>query len=236
MNIKKEPLRIFETSNKEEKSFSPVHPQVGNYILNLASVYDHPVLLEMEALAKERDFPIVGRQVGPFLHLLALSIGAKRIFEFGSGYGYSAYWFARALEGVSGGKVICTEGDEKNVMLAKDFLSRAGLWEKMEYHAEWAQEVFKKTEGEFDIIYNDVDKGDYPEVWKMARTRIRKGGLYIADNTLWSGRVTMTNINDDVRPGWTAAIHEHNKLVVSDPDFDFFLNPARDGVMVARRK
>jgi predicted O-methyltransferase YrrM len=96
--------------------------------------------------------------------------------------------------------------------------------------------VFRATEGEFDIIYNDVDKGDYPEVWRLARRRVRPGGLYIADNTLWYGRVVQQKVVDDVEPGWTEAIQQHNRLIAEDPEYDWFLNPIRDGVIVARRK
>jgi len=87
----------------------------------------------------------------------------------------------------------------------------------------------------FDICYNDVDKGDYPEVWHMAKKRIRPGGLYIADNVLWHGRVAVEDYVDVV-PGWTEAILEHNRLIFEDPEFDAFINPTRDGIIVARRK
>ena len=91
----------------------------------------------------------------------------------------------------------------------------------------------KNNPGQFDVIYNDVDKIDYPEVWNLAKSRVRKGGLYIADNTLWSGRVAREKVNDDPYPGWTEAIREHNELISKCPDFRFFLNPARDGLIVA---
>ncbi len=98
-----------------------------------------------------------------------------------------------------------------------------------------AQEIFTQTDGLFDICYNDVDKGDYPEIWLMAKDRIRPGGLYIADNVLWRGRVAVERYTD-VFAGWTEAVREHNQLIFNDPDFDTFINPTRDGVIVARRK
>lgn len=226
--------RPLDPSFTTTRPLSPVHPLISEYMGNLVSVYDNPVLLSMESYAEEKNFPIIGRQVGAFIHVLALLLQAKKIFEFGSGYGYSAYWFGRAVGPT--GKVICTEGEEGNVKLAKKFLTEASLWDKVDYHNGWAQDVFKVTEGLFDIVYNDVDKCDYPEVWKMSRDRIRPGGLYIADNTLWSGRVAMEKPLNDIRPGWTEAICEHNRLISQDPEFDFFLNPVRDGVLVARRK
>jgi predicted O-methyltransferase YrrM len=69
----------------------------------------------------------------------------------------------------------------------------------------------------------------------MAKDRIRPGGLYIADNVLWRGRVALDEYKD-VFQGWTEAIMEHNRLIFADPEFDAFINPNRDGVIVARKK
>lgn len=212
---------------------APVNPAIENYLRSLVNNSDHPVLTEMEQLAKANNFPIVERLVGVSLEVLAKSINAKRIFEFGSGYGYSAYWFAKAVG--ENGKVICTDGNPNNLNKAKKYLTSAGLWDRIDFHSGMAQDIFKTTEGQFDICYNDVDKGDYPEVWLMAKDRIRPGGLYIADNVLWHGRGALTEFTDIV-PGWTEAIKYHNELIFNDPDFDAFINPTRDGVLVARRK
>lgn len=215
-------------------NFKIVNPDIEKYLYGLSHGHDEEVLLEMEKMAQERSFPIVGRLVGMFLEVLAKSIVAKRVFEFGSGYGYSAFWFGRGVG--SSGKVICTEGDDKNVGFAKKYFERLKMSECIEYHCGWAQDVFKKTTGEFDIIYNDVDKDAYPEVWQLAKDRIRSGGFYIADNVLWSGRVLQEKVEEDVAPGWTEAIQKHNLAIANDPNFDFFINPTRDGVIVARRK
>jgi caffeoyl-CoA O-methyltransferase len=211
----------------------PVNPAIEDYMRSLTGPTDHPVLAEMEEYARQYNFPIVDRLVGIFLETLAKSIDARRVFEFGSGYGYSAYWFARAVG--PEGRVICSDGDAVNRQKAQGYLSAAGLWDRVDFHIGFAQDIFAQTEGLFDICYNDVDKGDYPEVWRMARDRIRPGGLYIADNVLWHGRVAAENFVDIV-PGWTEAIQEHNLLIFNDPDFDSFINPTRDGVLVARKK
>lgn len=212
---------------------APVAPEIERYLHRLTDPHtEDPILLDMELRARENEFPIVGRLVGVFLKQLASMIGAKRIFEFGSGYGYSAWWFAQAA-GPSG-EVYCTDGDSSNHHLAEDYLSRAGLWERIHFQVGVAQEIFPRVPGVFDICYNDVDKGDYPEVWRMARERIRPGGLYIADNALWYGRVAVDD-PVDVVPGWTEAVMEHNRLIFEDEEFETFINPVRDGVLVARR-
>lgn len=215
------------------KMLIPVNPDIESYMQGLLQATDHPVLVEMEALAEKNNFPIVGRLVGAFLANQARMIGAKRVFEFGSGYGYSAYWFAKAVG--PQGQVICTEADFLNQEKAQNYLTAAGLWDRVDFKVGMAQELFAQTEGLFDICYNDVDKGDYPEIWQLAKDRIRPGGLYIADNVLWRGRVAMAHYSE-MFSGWTEAIKTHNQLIFNDPEFDAFINPTRDGVLVARRK
>ena len=215
------------------KVLDPVHPAIEDYMRSLVSRTDHPVLTGMEKEAENNNFPIIGRLVGTFIETMARAINAKRIFEFGSGYGYSAYWFAKAVG--EKGNVICSDGDPINKEKAEQYLSSTELWNRVNFHTGYAQEIFSKTEGLFDICYNDVDKGQYPEIWHLAKNRISPGGLYIADNTLWHGRVAVENYIDLV-PGWTEAIKEHNQLIFNDPEFDAFINPTRDGVVIARRK
>lgn len=220
-------------SDANPSVITPVDSAIEHYMLTLAGRSGQAVLSEMEAYAWENNFPIVGRLVGVSLEILAKMIDARRVFEFGSGYGYSAYWFGKAVG--HSGHVICTDGNPLNQEKAEQYLTAAGLWDKVTFHTGYAQDVFAQTEGIFDICYNDADKGGYPGIWLMAKERIRPGGLYIADNVLWHGRVVMDDFTD-IHPGWTEAIKEHNQLVFSDPDFDAFINPTRDGVIVARRK
>ncbi|SEM67811.1 O-methyltransferase [Nitrosomonas marina] len=224
---------ILTPTSDNSSEIIPVHPAIDSYMRALVGNTDHPVLLEMEALAEQKRFPIVNRLVGIFLEMQARMIGARQVFEFGSGYGYSAYWFARAVG--QDGRVICSDGSSENRDRAHQYLSSAGLWERIEFNVGMAQEIFVQTDGLFDICYNDVDKGWYPEVWQLARDRIRPGGLYIADNVLWHGRVASETYTD-VALGWTEAIVEHNQMIFNDPEFDAFINPTRDGVIVARRK
>jgi predicted O-methyltransferase YrrM len=211
----------------------PVDPAIESYMRNLLAVTDHPVLTEMEALAQQYRFPIIGRLVGVFVETLAKTINARRVFEFGSGFGYSAYWFAKAVG--PQGIVYCSDADSDYKEKAKNYLSAADLWQRIDFRTGMAQAVFAEIDGLFDICYNDVDKGDYPHIWLMAKDRIRPGGLYIADNVLWHGRVAVDEYVDIV-PGWTEAILEHNQLIFNDPEFDAFINPTRDGVIVARKK
>jgi predicted O-methyltransferase YrrM len=209
-----------------------VDPRVEDYMRSLLRRYDEPVLLEMEAEGKDRGFPIIGRLVGVTVELLARSVGAKRVFELGSGFGYSAYWFARAV-GPSG-EVHGTDGDPANEPKALDYLSRAGLAEPIRWHVGDAVTHLGAAPGEFDVVYNDIDKDGYPAAWMAARERIRVGGLYVCDNVLWSGRVAVQD-RDDPRPVYTQAILEHNRLIAEDDRFISSIVPTRDGVFVALR-
>lgn len=210
-----------------------VDEQVEGYMRALLDRHDTDVLVEMETLAKEKGFPIVNRHAGTTLELLARSIGARTVFELGSGYGYSAWWFARAVG--PQGTVHCTDGDEANRDLAETFLSRAGVWANIEFHVGDAVTALNATDGEFDVVYCDIDKHGYPDAWRAARERVRVGGLYICDNVLWSGRVVEDPVESDVRPGWTEAIREQNELISSDADFLSSILPIRDGLIVALR-
>ena len=207
--------------------------EIERYLEDLAKVDDEPVLLEMEALAKEKGFPIVGRLCGRFLEIMARSIKARRVFELGSGYGYSAYWFSRATG--PEGEIHLTDSDPENEKLALDFLGRAGLDGPVTYHVGDAFDGLGQVEGEFDIVYCDIDKDGYPEAWRLGRSRVRVGGLYMCDNMLWSGRVAGATDEPDVRPGWTEAIDETNRAIAADPDYRSFINPTRDGVVAALR-
>lgn len=203
---------------------------VEDYMKGLNAVDDEPVLLEMEALAEKKSFPIIGRLCGRSLEVLARSIGAKRIFELGSGFGFSAYWFSRATG--SGGEIHLTDMDPENEKLALDFLGRANLADPIEYHVSDALEAFNATDGEFDIVYCDIDKDGYPDAWRAGRERVRVGGYYICDNMLWSGRVASATQDQDE---WTKAIHETNTLIATDPSFRSTIIPTRDGVVAALR-
>jgi caffeoyl-CoA O-methyltransferase len=205
-----------------------VQSEIETYMASLQTRHDEPVLLEMEAEGRKRDFPIIGRNVGVTVEVLARSVGARRVFELGSGFGYSAYWFARAVG--PDGEVHCTDGDPANAAEAETYLARAGYWDRVTYHVGDAAEQLASVDGSFDVVYDDIDKHGYPAAWLAARDRIRVGGLYICDNVLWSGRVLDADPDRN-----TAAIVEHNQLIASDERFLTTIVPTRDGVIVALR-
>jgi predicted O-methyltransferase YrrM len=211
-----------------------VDPRVETYMRSLLDRDDEPVLLEMEAEAAGSGFPIVGRTVGRTLEVLARAVAARRVFELGSGFGYSAYWFARAVG--PDGEVHCTDADPSNEPKALGYLRRAGLAAPIRWHVGDALEGLSSVEGEFDVVYDDIDKEGYPNAWRAARERVRVGGLYLCDNVLWYGRVTRALEGREARHrGTTEAVLEHNRLIAEDERFRSAIVPTRDGVMVAVR-
>ena len=206
---------------------------VEAYLTDLARAeHDDPVLVDMEARAKEHHFPVVGRATGRYLELAARSVRARRVIELGSGYGFSAYWFARAVG--PEGEVICTDGDPDNARLAQQYLTAAGLWDRVRYRVGDALEGLAAETGDFDVVYCDVDKPGYPNCWRGGCERIRVGGLWLCDNVIWSGHVA-TGTDQQGQAGWTGAIREHNRLVAEDDRYVGSIVPIRDGVMTALR-
>lgn len=207
-----------------------VAPELDRYLLELAGdEHSDPVLREMEARARAEGFPIVDRAVGRLLELAARTAAARRVIELGSGFGYSAYWFARAVG--DGGEVVCTDADPANARDAQRYLTAAGLGERVRYRVGDALAGLAAEAGDFDVVYCDVDKLGYPECWRAAAERIRAGGLYLCDNVLWSGRVAS---EEDGSPE-TLAIREHNRLIAADQRYVSSIVPLRDGVMLALR-
>ena len=202
---------------------------VDDYLYSMLPKRDE-VLTEMEAYATEHDIPIVGPAVAGVLQQLALMINARTVFELGSAIGYSTIWWAQAVS--ANGRVIYTDGDSKNAERARGYFARAGVSDRIRLHTGDALEFLSEQKEEFDIIFNDVDKDDYPRVLRLVAPRLRKGGLFITDNVLWSGRVAEKNPKESS----TKAILEFNRKLAASPEFYTTILPIRDGLAVAYKK
>jgi caffeoyl-CoA O-methyltransferase len=203
--------------------------RIHDYLVHLAQ-HDHSVLREMEALAAERDFPIVGPECGRVLYQVAKMTAARRVFEMGSGYGYSTLWFARAVP--DDGRVFHTDGDVENTRRAREFLKRAGLENRVAFKTGDAREVLRRTPGEFDVIFIDIDKEQYPEAYELARGRVRVGGAVLIHNTLWYGRVADPAVAADPA---TLGVREYIRRMWADPSCVSSLLPMDDGLGLSVR-
>lgn len=202
---------------------------VEDYLYSLLPARDE-VLDQMEAVAVRRKIPIVGPAVGRIFYQLARLMAAKTVFEMGSAIGYSTIWWARAVGDT--GRVIYTDSDPKNAEEARRHFERAGVTKQVSVKIGDALELLSEEKQHFDIIFNDVDKTDYPRVLRVALPRLRKGGVFVTDNVLWSGRVATEKQPTES----TKAILEFNRMLYDSPDLFTTILPIRDGVAVAWKK
>jgi caffeoyl-CoA O-methyltransferase len=204
-----------------------LNARVEDYIAGLLPKRD-VVISDMERYAKRHDVPIIGPVVARTIYLLAQISGAKRMFEMGSAIGYSTIWLARAAG--PGAEVYFTDGDPANAARARGYFQRAGVENCIQIMTGDAVKLIDQVPGEFDLVFIDVDKHQYPEALAKAVPRLRSGGLLITDNVLWSGRVTAKAKDPETR-----AIQKFNKLIYSSHELFPVIIPLRDGIAVCRK-
>ena len=187
------------------------------------------MLERLERQAGETRFPIIGPPAGRFCYLVARMLGARRIFELGSGFGYSTIWFAKAVRDNGGGEVYHTVWDDELSRQARANVAEAGLSDIVRFQVSEAVAALKEQQGPFDIIFNDIDKHGYPDSIPVIKPRLRSGGVLIIDNMLWHGEAWNTAKTDPSTEG----VRKVTQLIRDDPDFVFSLVPIRDGMITA---
>lgn len=187
---------------------------------------------EMEAHAADTGFPIIGPAAGNFCYQMARLQGARRVFELGSGYGYSTAWFAAAVRDNGGGEVHHTVWDEELSRRARRYLGDLGYDGLVKYRVGEAVQALRETPGPFDLIFNDIDKEGYPASLPVIAEKLRPGGLLIIDNMLWSGRV----LNGQDGSAATEGIRQLTAMLAGNGDWIASLVPIRDGLMLAFKK
>lgn len=212
-------------------SWTPLRPEVAAYLDRLTPPRP-AVLQEMEDRAARTHFPIVGPLVGQLFYLLTRISGARRVFELGSGFGYSTAWFALAVRDNGGGQVVHVVWDPHLSQEARDYLQRLGVANLVRFRVSEAVEELRQTPGPFDVIFSDIDKPGYPASLPVIKRRLASGGLLLVDNMLWGGRVLDPSRADED----TVGIREFTAAVLADPDFTGTILPVRDGVLVARKR
>jgi caffeoyl-CoA O-methyltransferase len=207
------------------------------------------VIAEMGAQARRESFPYVGPAVGGWLAMLARFADADRVFEFGSGFGYSAYWFARELP--DDGEIVLTEIDADELDQARDYLERGGLADRARFEHGDAIEIVDEYDGPFDVVLIDCQKARYAEAFDAVRERVAPGGIVAADNAVKGGRIDVADLlahfdGDSGGRGAadaevemnanTAGIRDYVERVRDDPAFETTLLPLGEGVAVSQRE
>ena len=207
-----------------------VDPLIDEYLTRLAGAPD-PVEAEMRRYADEREgFPIVGQQIGRLLSQLALLTHATRIFEVGSGFGYSAFWFSRAL--APGSTVTLTDFDRENLARARAWLSKAGLLDRCRFEpAGDGLEALARAESGIDVVFLDGEKAEYPRALAVALPKVRPGGLILADNILWGGAVARGESD-----AATAGLREYTRLIYGSEGLVSTIMPIRDGIAITMKR
>lgn len=189
-------------------------------------------LVEMEAEAAATDFPIIGPTAGQFCYVIARAMGARRVFEMGSGFGYSTAWFARAVQENGGGEVHHVVWDDALSARARRWLSMLGYQPIVHYHVSEAVQALRESDGEYDLVFNDIEKQDYPASLPVIASKLRSGGLLIVDNILWSGRI----FDAEDQSAATVGVRELTREITTDPEWAATVVPIRDGLLVARKR
>ena len=189
-------------------------------------------LQRMESYAQEIEFPIIGPACGYLCYQIARMIGARNVFELGSGFGYSTAWFAQAVEENGGGSVHHVVWDEQLSQRARRHLKVLGHAQTVSYHVSEAVAVLRETPGPFDLIFNDIDKEGYPASLPGIAEKLRPGGVMIVDNLLWQGRI----FDESDQDMSTKGVRELTRLVSANPTWAASIIPIRDGLLVAYKQ
>lgn len=170
-----------------------------------------------------------GNVQGRFLSLISKLIQPKLIIEIGTYTGYSAICLAEGL--VAGGKLITIDINEELENRVRGYFEQAGLKDVVDYRIGNALKFLPTINETIDLVFIDADKENYLKYYNLVFDKVRSGGLILADNVLWSGKITQTKTDKDTR-----ALQEFNDAVVADARVECMLLPLRDGIMMARKK
>jgi len=216
----------------------PLPDVTEEFARTLAPTSDE-VIEEMDARADREGFPTVGPAVGGWLRLLARSVDAERVFEFGSGYGYSAYWMAPALP--EDGEIVLTEIDADELDDARENLERGGFADRARFEHGDAIETVERYDGPFDVVLIDNEKHRYAEAFEAVRDKVPVGGVVAADNAIEAGPLDFDDVRallagEDVDANeMSRGIADYLRTVGEDPAFETGLLPLGEGVAVSIR-
>ena len=217
---------------------SMILPDDIEELLALANPEPDDTLEAMDEHGRERDFPTVGPDVGRFFRFLATTVAAERVFEFGSGFGYSGAWWLDALP--ADGELVLTDYDADNLAEAREFLDDYRDGTTIRYEDGDAMETYGRYEGPWDLVLIDHDKTMYTDAFQRVRDDLAPGGVVVADNMMAGPvdpeHVTAALAGDDPIDDHTAGVVEYIETVRDDPDFETAFVPLGEGVGVSVKR
>ena len=172
-----------------------------------------------------------GHLQGRFLSFLSKLLGPEQILEIGTYTGYSALCLAEGLK--ANGKLITIDPNEETNFFAANYFNQSSFKDKIHLIQGQALIEIPKLDIVFDMVFIDADKKNYMNYFNVVIDKVRSGGLIIADNVLWSGKVIMDESKMDAD---TKLIHAFNEAVSKDKRVESLLLPVRDGLMILRKK
>lgn len=217
----------------------PLYSDTVGRLIEWAGLTTDDVLDEMKARAECEAFPTVGPEVGRTLALCTRLSAARSALELGSGFGYSAYWIARALP--ADGSVVLTERDDELLVDARAYFERGGLADRAVFRQGDALELARELDGPFDLVVLDHDAADYVEGFDVVRALFAPGGALVADNvasvgeTLTPDGLLATLDGEAASDERTRAVADFLERVRADPDFETYLLPVGEGLTVSYR-
>ena len=191
-----------------------------------------PIVLELEKLGHKDGIPIVDRATARLLSTLVHCMQANRILEIGTAYGYSTLWMAMAMP--PAGKIWTIDPDRKRTEIAAGFFERAGVAARIDITNQPALEVLETfSHRNLDIVFVDANKEQYPEYLELCVPMLKRSGLILVDNLLWSGQAAAPPKPSDDES--TRAIRRFNELFLAHPQLDATIVPVGDGVGIGAR-
>ncbi len=170
-----------------------------------------------------------GNMQGQFLKMLCRMINAERVLEIGTYTGYSAISMAMGMER---GVLHTIDINDEIEDFTQEYIVRSGFGERIIFHIGDACEIIPTLDGMFDMVFIDADKRQYTEYYRMVIDRVRPGGLIVADDVLWEGKV----LDSESKDAQTRGILDFNDLVQADERVENILFPIRHGLMLIRKK